>query len=98
MFRAYRRGGKILMLGVDYRTSTYIHLVEVLYWHRLRRADPQAAYPALDRPLLGAYWDATGPLTRGLVGASPCRLFAIDTYVDTLLAAVVATPERYRPD
>ena len=95
MFRAYRRGGKILMLGVDYQTSTYIHLVEVLYWHHLRRTDPQAAYPALDRPCLGEYWDATGPLTRGLVGAAPCRLFAIDVYVDTLLAEVVANPERY---
>ena len=80
MFRAYRRGGKILMLGVDYQTSTYIHLVEVLYWYHLRRSDPQAAYPALDRPRLGDFWDATGPLTRGLVGASPCRLFAIDAY------------------
>ena len=45
MFRAYRRGGKILMLGVDYQTSTYIHLVEVLYWHHLRRTDPQAIPP-----------------------------------------------------
>ena len=95
MFRAYRRGGKILMLGVDYQTSTYIHLVEVLYWHRLQQTDPQAAYPALDRPRLGAFWDVTGPLKRGLVGASPCRLFAIDTYVDALLAEVVANPERY---
>ena len=86
---------KILMLGVDYQTSTYVHLVEVLYWHHLRRADPQAAYPALDRPRLGDFWDATGPLTRGLVGASPCRLFAIDVYVDTLLAEVVANAERY---
>ena len=95
MFRAYRRGGKILMLGVDYQTSTYIHLVEVLYWHHLRRAEPQAAYPALDRPRLGAFWDATGPLTQGLVGAARCRLFPINAYVDTLLAAVVASPERY---
>ena len=31
MYRAYRRGGRLLMLGVDYETSTYIHLVEVLY-------------------------------------------------------------------
>ena len=54
MFRAYRRGGKILMLGVDYQTSTYIHLVEVLYWHHLRRTDPQAAYPALDRRVWGS--------------------------------------------
>ena len=96
MLRAYRRGGKILMLGVDYRTSTYIHLVEVLYWHHLRQADPQASYPGLDRPRLGAYWDATGPLARGPVGAAPCRLFAINIYVDALLAAVLANPETYR--
>ena len=83
------------MLGVDYQTSTYIHLVEVLYWHHLRRTDPQAAYPALDRPRLGGFWDATGLLTKGFVGDSPCRFFAIDTYVDTLLAEVVESPACY---
>ncbi|NKB71254.1 MAG: hypothetical protein GKR89_29630 [Candidatus Latescibacteria bacterium] len=95
MFKTYQSGGKILMLGVDYQTSTYIHLVETIYWDHLRQTNPQASYPALSRPLLGAYWDATGPLSRGPVGAAPCRLFAIDTYVDTLLAAVLATPQRY---
>ena len=36
MFRAYKAGGKILMLGVDYESSTYIHFVETLYWARLK--------------------------------------------------------------
>ncbi len=97
MNRAYRRGGKLLMLGVDYETSTYIHFVEVLYWDHLRRTDPHAPQPRLDRPRLGAWWDDHGRPARGLVGDSPSRLFAIDSYVDALLAEVVAAPGRYEP-
>ena len=97
MNRAYRRGGKLLMLGVDYETSTYVHFVEVLYWDHLRRTDPHAPQPRLDRPRLGAWWDDHGRPARGLVGDSPSRLFAIDSYVDALLAEVVAAPGRYEP-
>ncbi len=96
MHRAYRRGGKLLMLGVDYETSTYVHFVEVLYWDHLRREDSDAPQPRLDRPRLGAWWDDHGAPARGLVGDSPSRLFPIDAYVDTLLAEVVAAPGRYQ--
>ncbi len=37
MYRAYEAGAKLLMLGVDYESSTYVHLVEVMYWNRLRQ-------------------------------------------------------------
>ena len=30
MFRAYKANAKLLMLGVDYNSSTYIHFVEVV--------------------------------------------------------------------
>ena len=88
MFRAYERGGKVLMLGVDYESSTYVHLVEVTRWARLRRLDPNATYPGLKRPPLGAWWDAIGGPTRGRVGGAECRLFAIRDYVDGLLEHV----------
>ena len=34
MFRAYKSDAKLLMIGVDYQTSTYIHLVEVIHWNK----------------------------------------------------------------
>tara|TARA_Y100000588_G_C14061930_1_gene841833 strand:+ start:79 stop:807 length:729 start_codon:yes stop_codon:yes gene_type:complete len=95
MYRAYRANGQLLMLGVDYETSTYIHLVEVLYWGKLRRRDPQATYPGINRPALGAFWDRRGKLQQGRVGDSPCRLFRIGTYVDALLAEVEHNPDPY---
>jgi aminoglycoside 3-N-acetyltransferase len=88
MYRAYQSEAKLLMLGVDYATSTYIHLVEVLYWHTLRALDPTAAFPGLQRDTLGAFWDRTGDLQRGLVGDAPSRLFSIRKYVDALLTEV----------
>ena len=43
LYKAYQTNAKLLMLGVDYVTSTYIHFVEVLYWHRLRARDRAAS-------------------------------------------------------
>lgn len=95
MYRAYQANGQLLMLGVDYETSTYIHLVEVLYWDILRRRDPQASYPGINRPALGAFWDRQGQLAQGQVGDAECRLFSIGTYVDSLLAEVERQPDLY---
>ena len=83
------------MLGVDYVSSTYVHLVEVLYWQELLSMDAKASYPALKRPELGEYWDGTGQLHRGRVGQADCRLFRIDDYVEGLLAEVKRDPSRY---
>ena len=85
MFRAYENNGKLLMLGVDYQTSTYIHLVEVIIWNRRLAMEPNILYKGLDRPLLGAYWDGIGRVQQGLVGNASCRLFDIRDYVDTLV-------------
>ena len=95
MFRAYKANGKLLMIGVDYETSTYIHLVEVIYWNKHLTHDPHATFIGLNRPKLGAFWDALGLLRQGKVGDSECRLFHIKTYVNTLLAEVERNPERY---
>jgi aminoglycoside 3-N-acetyltransferase len=88
MYRAYQRDGKLLMIGVDYETSTYIHLVEVLHWNKLLEQAPEVRYPALRRPLLGAFWDRVGTLNRGLVGDAQCRLFRIQEYLHTLVEEV----------
>ena len=95
MFRAYKSDAKLLMIGVDYNTSTYIHLVEVIHWNKRLTDDSQATFIGLNRPKLGAFWDTLGQLQQGKVGDSDCRLFHIKTYVDTLLAEVEHNPEPY---
>ena len=95
MFRAYKTDAKLLMIGVDYETSTYIHLVEVIHWNKRLKDDAQATFIGLNRPALGAFWDALGQLRQEKVGDSDCRLFHIKTYVDTLLVEVERNPEPY---
>lgn len=95
MFRAYKSDAKLLMIGVDYNTSTYIHLVEVIHWNKRLTDDSQATFIGLNRPKLGAFWDTLGQLKQDKVGDSDCRLFHIKTYVDTLLAEVEHNPEPY---
>lgn len=95
MVRAYARAGRLLMLGVDYDSSTYAHVVEVMLWNRRLAADPEASYVWLDRERLGAFWDRTGNVCRGPVGDADCRLFGIRDYVDGLLAEVERDPVRY---
>ena len=46
MFRAYKSDAKLLMIGVDYQTSTYIHLVEVIYWNKELTNDADARHSA----------------------------------------------------
>ena len=96
MYRAHLADGQLLMLGVDYESSTYIHLVETICWDRLREEDPEARYPFLDRTALGAFLDRTGPVRRSLVGDASCRLFSIRDYVDALRAEVERDPATYR--
>ena len=95
MVRAYAAGGKVLMLGVTYETSTYIHLVEVICWNRRLVCSPDANYMWIDRTKLGAFWEANGHIRRGPVGDSESRLFPIRTYVDTLVNEVEGRPEAY---
>jgi len=95
MYRAYAAGGKMVMLGTDYQTSTYIHMVEVFHWQRLRSVAPQCPYPSLKRPELGAWWDRAGDLQCGKLGRADCRLFGIRPYVDALLGEVDRNPEPY---
>ena len=95
MFRAYKSDAKLLMIGVDYNTSTYIHLVEVIHWNKRLANDSQATFIGLNRPALGAFWETLGQLRQEKVGDSDCRLFHIKTYVETLLAEVERNPEPY---
>lgn len=95
MVRLYRNGGRLLMLGVGYDSSTYAHLVEVMDWHRCRAGDDAAAYRYLNRAALGAFWDASRQLHHGAVAGARCRLFSIADYVDALRTAVEDDPASY---
>ena len=95
MFRAYKTDGKLLMLGVDYESSTYVHFVEVMHWNKRLTENPEAEYIRLKRRELGAFWDEVGRLRQGQVGDATCRLFRIKDYVDTLLEEVEWNPEPY---
>ena len=95
MFRAYKANAKLLMLGVDYESSTYAHLVEVIHWNRQLTKDAAVEYLRLKRRELGAFWDEVGRLRQGRVGDAMCRLFHIKDYVNTLLEEVERNPEPY---
>lgn len=92
LLKAHDADGNILMLGADYHSSTYVHVVEVLWWNEIREIDGNADYLWLDRNRLGAFWDEEGRLSRGRVGEADSRLFRIRDYVDTLLQAVLRDP------
>ena len=95
MLRAYDEDGKLLMLGVDYHSSTYMHVVEVSYWNASLKEDPEADYYWINRLVLGEYWDSVGRLKLGKVGDSVCRLFPIRDFMDTLLEAVRRKPDQF---
>jgi len=95
--RAYHHPrGRVLMLGVTYESSTFCHLVEVMYWNERLRERPEDKYLWLDRDKLGEYWEEHGHLCRGRVGDADSRLFGIREFVDTLLGAVRVQPDRFR--
>lgn len=93
--KAYENGGKLLMLGVDYHSSTFVHLVETLLWNEHLKTNPKAEYIFLYREKLGEHWDSAGKIRRGLVGNADCRLFSIKDFVDTLLDPVRSEPKKW---
>lgn len=98
MHKAYAANGRLLMLGVDYMSSTYCHFAEAVHWNRQLESDPDAGYPLLDRSSLGEFWDRAGDLSRGSVGDAHCRLFGIRDYVDALVAEATTNPGPYWRD
>lgn len=95
MMRAMELDGKVLMLGVDYHSSTYMHVVEVTDWNRRLQTDPKAEYYWIHRENLGAWWDAQGRLKRGLVGKADCRLFGIRDFVESLCNVISREPGKF---
>jgi len=96
--KAYRAGGRVLLLGVDYHCVTYMHLVEVMRWNRLLAENPGSKYRFSRRDKLGEAWERTGRVSRGSVGRADSRLFSIRDFVDSLLTIVDNNPNDYLVD
>jgi len=86
---------KILMLGVDYRSSTFCHLVEVIFWNERLLTSKKAVYIWLNREKLGQYFDSLGKLSRAFIGQADSRLFKIRDFVDTLCDEVRRRTDQY---
>lgn len=97
MFRAYAGDGFLLMVGVDYGTSTFVHLAEVIIWNQLLELDADVESVGIDRPAIGLFWESLGRLTFGTIGDADCRLFSIADYVNAVVAEVSSNPEPYLP-
>lgn len=92
MMRALDSNAQVLMLGTEYKTLTYFHLVEVLDQARRIESNPAAKHWMLDRSNGGRWWDAHGVLQRGMVGEASCRLFQIRDLMQEMLVQVKKTP------
>jgi aminoglycoside 3-N-acetyltransferase len=95
MHRAYETGGKILMLGVDYTSSTYIHIAEIKHRAGHLDGDTISKHPFVDMTKLGEWWDREGCLSVGRMGNSDCRLFGIRGYVDAVTREIESNVDRY---
>jgi len=96
MIKAADAGGKLLMLGVNYHSATYLHVVEVMWWNRAMEHDPHAPYRYIHRDLIGEqFWDQQGHMQRGNVGDADSRLFPIRPFLDEVLQFFSANPEAY---
>lgn len=95
MYKAFECGGKLLMMGTTYSTTTYIHLVEVIRWNIMLQTNPDTPYPSIDRDILGGWWDTNGKPLRARVGDSDCRLFPIRDFIDKLVDEVDHSPRAY---
>jgi len=92
LMRALETNAQLLMLGTDYDTLTYLHLVEVLEHAQRAKNNVDAKYWMLERSHCGHWWDANGALRRGTVGQAECRLFEASGFVENLLAQVTRNP------
>ena len=104
MRRAYDRGGKLLMLGVDYESSTYCHVVEVILHNQMLRTAAVAGlrspgYPNIDRPALGAWWDGQpcDGRSTGKVGAPPTAGGTIQSVLASSLHDFLLSPTTMSP-
>ncbi len=92
LMKLYEANAQLLMLGVDYHSSTYMHVAETIDFNRRKAATPSSGYFFIDRPLLGLWVDRHCDVATGQVGQAYSRLLNIRPYVDAMAAQVKANP------
>ena len=87
--------GKVLMLGTNYDTLTYRHVIETMFWAWQKTIRHDEAFARLDGNDIFVFWDQLHRQKLGKIGDSDCRLFLIGEFLDSLLDAAKADPTRF---
>ena len=95
MYQAYLNGGKLLMIGVDYESSTYVHLAEVIYRTTCLDSEDIHAHPFSNLAKVGEFWESVGEFNAGNVGDAVCKLYGIRQYVDTVSKEFSTDMDKY---
>lgn len=93
LFRALDAGAQVLLLGVDCRCLTYIHLAEVIDFNQRRQTDPDAPYHFADRGRVDAWWRSRPQVSSRPAGCASCFLFNAVDFVDALTQDLRRHPE-----
>ena len=95
MYQAYLNGGKLLMLGVDYESSTYVHLAEIIYRTTCLDGEDIHGHPFSKLTKVGEFWESIGEFDSGNVGDATCKLYSIRHYVDTVSKEFSTNMDKY---
>ena len=95
MYQAYLKGGKLLMIGVDYESSTYVHLAEVIYRTTCLDGKDIHTHPFSNLTKVGEFWESVGEFNAGNVGNAVCKLYSIRQYVDTVSKEFSTNMDKY---
>jgi aminoglycoside N3'-acetyltransferase len=87
--------GKVLMLGTNYDTLTYRHVIEAMFWAWQKTLRHDHAFTRLDGNEIFVVWDQLDRQKLGNIGDANCRLCLIDEFLTTLLDAAKADPTRF---
>ena len=90
IYKCYTENSKVLLLGANYDSLTFLNLVEVLDWNKRLEENPGAEFRVIDRDIVGAICDAGGKVRFGTVGLAHCRVFSARELIDDLLARIAA--------
>jgi aminoglycoside N3'-acetyltransferase len=90
VYKCYTENSKVLLLGADYDSLTFLHLLEVMDWNKRLAENPLAEFRVIDRDIVGGICDAGGTVRFGTVGLAHCRVFSARELIDDLLARIAA--------
>jgi aminoglycoside N3'-acetyltransferase len=90
IYKCYTENAKVLLLGADYDSLTFLYLAEVMDWNKRLAENLLAEFRVIDRDIVGGICDAGGKVRFGTVGLAHCRVFSARELIDDLLARIAA--------